>query len=214
MNSFSKNILINLIKLVIALIVFIHPSNALAQKGSAVFAGGCFWCLEHDFENIKGVISVESGYTGGELTNPSYRNHEGHQEAVIVHYDPTEISYPKLLRNFWRNIDPLDAEGQFCDKGDAYRPIIFASDKQQKDYALQSIELASKELNLSQTKIMVEIKPLNQFWLAEEYHQDFAKNNSFQYNFYRYRCGRDNRLDELWGDSARTGKGWKSRSEP
>ena len=188
--------------------IFCSPSFAIASPQTAVFAGGCFWCLEHDLEKLPGVSSVDSGYTGGDISEPTYRNHLGHQEAVIVYFDPLKITYETILRSYWRNVDPLDGSGQFCDRGDAYRPVIFIKDKSQRSFAIQSSEQAAKELDKSIMSLKVEISDAKKFWLAEEYHQNFAKRNKLKYNFYRYSCGRDMRLEELWGERARTDKEW------
>ncbi len=180
--------------------------NALEEN--AVFAGGCFWCLEHDFEELPGVISVESGYSGGEIESPSYRNHKGHQEAVRVSFNSLKVSYDDLLKSYWRNIDPYDSSGQFCDRGDSYRPVIFFNDKSQMISANLSLEKAAKELSIPLNKIGVKIEPKSTFWLAEEYHQDYAERNSIKYKFYRYSCQRDKRLEEVWGENARKGREW------
>jgi len=195
--------------LVFALIFFLgSPGYIEASQEEAVFAGGCFWCLEHDLEGLPGVISVDSGYTGGKSSDPTYRNHQGHKEAVILYFDPEKLNYQKLLRTFWRNIDPLDGDGQFCDRGDSYRPMIFTKDDEQRNYARQSVEDASKELDVSIKQIKVKIQEASPFWLAEQYHQDFAKRNRLKYKFYRNSCGRDKRLDEVWGRNARTDAQW------
>ncbi len=185
-----------------------HPIPAIAAQEEAIFAGGCFWCLEHDLEEIRGVNSVYSGYSGGELTSPTYSNHAGHQESVIVNYQPEEISYQRLLRSYWRNVDPIDGNGQFCDRGDAYRPVIFFNNELQRMQAVESAENAARELNLPIDGIKVEIRGAGRFWLAEDYHQNFANRNAIKYNFYRYSCGRDSRLKEIWGDKAQTDDNW------
>ena len=186
----------------------VSPQPLQASTQQAVFAGGCFWCLEHDLEGLRGVKSVGSGYTGGDLLNPSYSNHKGHQEAVSVTFDPEKISYKKLLRVFWRNIDPLDGDGQFCDRGDSYRPVIFTLDESQRNDAIISSELAALELDKSIESLKVDFQDLNKFWIAEDYHQDFATRNNIKYKFYRYSCGRDDRLEELWGERARSAQQW------
>ncbi len=190
------------------ILFFASPDVLEASQQEAVFAGGCFWCLEHDLEDLPGVSSVESGYTGGDTTNPTYRDHVGHQEAVLLYFDPVKVSYKKLLRSYWRNVDPLDGEGQFCDRGDSYRPVIFTSDESQRNDAIESAEQVSKELNKPIRSIKVQIEEAKSFWLAEEYHQNFAENNRFKYKFYRNSCGRDSRLDEIWGKRARTNDEW------
>ncbi len=195
---------------VLCAICLVYPGVLHASEQEAIFAGGCFWCLEHDLEGISGVSLVESGYSGGDLPDPTYRNHEGHQEAVIVRFNPLKISYQKLLRSYWRNVDPLDGEGQFCDRGNSYRPIIFVSDDNQREDAIQSFQSAAKELGQSTESIHLEIQDFKKFWLAEDYHQNFAELNPLKYNFYRYSCGRDKRLAELWGQQARTDEEWRT----
>ena len=185
---------------------------AYAEDEIAIFAGGCFWCLEHDLEVLQGVKNVDSGYTGGMMKNPTYRNHKGHQEAVIVEFEPEQISYETILRAYWRNIDPLDGQGQFCDRGDSYRPVIFTGNKLQKDLAETSLVSVLDELNLSSEQIQVEIKSKNKFWLAEDYHQNYAENNTFKYKFYRSSCGRDNRLKDVWGENATSAQPWNSNA--
>ena len=185
----------------------IKAVNALNE--TAVFAGGCFWCLEHDLEKLPGVISVESGYSGGDLINPTYRNHKGHREAVRVSFDSQKISYETLLKAYWRNIDPLDNEGQFCDRGSSYLAFIFTDGENQLSAAQKSLGDASKELHLSKKDIHVQIQARQKFWLAEDYHQDYAELNNIKYNFYRYSCGRDNRLKEVWGKNAGSANPWE-----
>ena len=192
--------------LIIAFSILINPLNTLAEE--LILAGGCFWCLEHDLESFKGINSVQSGYSGGNLQNPTYENHDGHQEVVLVNYDSQLVSLPDILRLYFRNIDPLDAKGQFCDRGDSYRPVIFLKDETGESDAKNAIVSASNELQVPLEKISVELKSKGQFWLAEQYHQDFAERNEFKYKFYRYSCGRDQRLDKLWGDNARSINLW------
>lgn len=166
------------------------------QRAAAVFAGGCFWCVESDFEHLDGVIEAVSGYTGGELANPTYQNHEGHLEAVRVIYDPSRISYRQLLHHFWRHHDPLDGAGQFCDRGPAYAPAIFVTEAQRTE---AEASLAETQRTLGR-QVATPIRPLGRFWRAETYHQDYYEKNPVQYRFYRWRCGRDQRVREIWGD--------------
>ena len=184
----------------------------MAAEQSAVLAGGCFWCMESDLEKLPGVISVESGYSGGSVSEPTYNQVSsettGHQEVVEVRFDADRISYPRLLQSYWRNVDPLDGDGQFCDRGDSYRPVIFTSGEQQNSEALASQSAAARELGVTASALKVEIKPLEKFWPAEDYHQNFAQLNSVKYKYYRWACGRDKRLDDVWGDKARTGETW------
>ena len=175
-----------------------------------ILAGGCFWCLEHDLESLNGVISVESGYSGGDLKNPTYENHDGHQEAVLVNYDSGILKFPTILRLYFRNIDPLDGDGQFCDRGNSYKPVIFFGDLDEKTQSEEAMVSASKELKVSRNRISVELKPKARFWMAEDYHQDFANRNELKYKFYRFSCGRDQKLDKLWGENARSRNIWSN----
>ncbi len=192
--------------LIIAFSILINPLSILAEE--LTLAGGCFWCLEHDLESLKGINFVQSGYSGGDLENPTYENHDGHQEVVLVNYDSQLVSLAEILRLYLRNIDPLDGKGQFCDRGDSYRPVIFFKDKIEETEARDAIVSASNELRVPLEKISVELKSKGKFWLAEEYHQDFAERNELKYKFYRFSCGRDQKLDKLWGDNARSTNLW------
>jgi len=192
--------------LIIVFSILINPLNAIAEE--LILAGGCFWCLEHDLESFKGINSVKSGYSGGDLQNPTYENHDGHQEVVLVNYDPGLVSLPEILRLYLRNIDPLDGKGQFCDRGDSYRPVIFFKDSTEESVAKNALISASNELGLPLEEISVELKSKGHFWLAEDYHQNYAERNEFKYKFYRLTCGRDKKLDELWGDNARSMNIW------
>ena len=191
-----------LFSLIILLAVFFKPLMIYAEE--VVLAGGCFWCLEHDLESLKGINSVISGYSGGDLKNPTYENHDGHQEAVLVNYDPEVVTLSEIYRLYLRNIDPLDGEGQFCDRGNSYRPVIFFENLDENNQASKTLLSASKELGVSLEEIKVELKPKTKFWRAEEYHQDFANRNELKYKFYRFTCGRDQKLDILWKDNARS----------
>ena len=190
------------------------PMAAMAEvEGeTAVLAGGCFWCLEHDLEGLPGVLDVESGYSGGHVDNPTYRQvsreDSGHQEVVQVRFDPARISYSTLLRSYWRNVDPVDGGGQFCDRGDSYRPVIFTADGAQAREAEASAQAAALELNQPRSALKVEIRNAAKFWKAEDYHQNYAELNSAKYKFYRWSCGRDKRLDQVWGKNARSGSPW------
>ena len=201
-----------LFSLVLGALLLLSPSASLAAEQSAVLAGGCFWCMESDLEKLPGVISVESGYSGGSVSQPTYNQVSsettGHQEVVEVLFDPEKIRYSRLPQSYWRNVDPLDGDGQFCDRGDSYRPVIFTSGEQQNSEALASQSAAARELGVSASALKVEIKPLEKFWPAEDYHQNFAQLNSVKYKYYRWACGRDKRLDDVWGDKARTGETW------
>jgi peptide-methionine (S)-S-oxide reductase len=180
--------------------------NAVDNKTEiATFAGGCFWCMEPPFDKLDGVISTTSGYTGGHLANPTYKQvsagSTGHTEAIQIEYDPKKISYEKLLTVFWYNIDPTTANSQFCDHGSQYRSGIFYHDDKQKNAAEKSLN------NLKQAKsfdeaVVTEITPASTFYPAEEYHQDYYQKNPLRYKYYRYSCGRDQKLEKLWGESA------------
>lgn len=179
-------------------------STATADK--AVFAGGCFWCMESDFEKLKdqGVIDVVSGFTGGTVKNPTYNgDHTGHYESVEVTYDPNKISYQQLLDYYWLQIDPFDDRGQFCDKGHSYLSAIFVANEQQRKLAEQSRQKVMAEF--PDKKVVTAILDASVFYPIkgdESYHQDFYKKSPIRYKFYRYRCGRDQRLREIWGDKA------------
>lgn len=163
----------------------------------AIFAAGCFWCVESDFDRVPGVLATTSGYTGGKTNNPSYEDHTGHVEALQVDYDPARVSYETLLDYYWRHVDLTDGNGQFCDRGPSYRPVIFTSDETQKALA----EKSKKDLEDSGRfkKIAVRIETAGTFFPAEDYHQDYYKKNPLRYRYYRTGCGRDARLTQLWG---------------
>ena len=195
-----------LFSLFIIFSILVNPINTFA--GEVVLAGGCFWCLEHDLESSKGISSVISGYSGGDLENPTYENHDGHQEVVLVNYDPELVSLSEIYRLYFRNIDPLDGGGQFCDRGNSYKPVIFFDNSEEKNEASKALLSASKELGVRLEQINVELKPRSQFWEAEDYHQDFASRNELKYKFYRFSCGRDQKLDKLWKENARSNIFW------
>jgi len=173
---------------------------ASAQNAKAIFAGGCFWCTESDLEKVPGVIAVVSGYTGGQLAKPSYdqvsAGGTGHYEAVEVTYDPRKLGYAQLLDAFWHDVDPFDDLGQFCDKGSQYRGAIFYLNADQKKIADDSKRALERRFG---RKIVTGILPAGPFYRAEEYHQDYAKKNPLRYHFYRFNCGRDQRLQAVWG---------------
>jgi peptide-methionine (S)-S-oxide reductase len=184
---------------------------AQAEIEKAVVAGGCFWCVESDFEKVKGVVDVVSGYTGGNKENPTYKSHSGHYEAVEITFDNAVISYGELIAKFLRSVDVTDAGGQFCDRGDAYRTAIFVSGAEQKAAALAAVAEAEAVLG---RKIVTPVKAAKTFWIAEDYHQDYykgtgiiltragPKKQSNAYKFYRESCGRDARVREVWGAEA------------
>jgi peptide-methionine (S)-S-oxide reductase len=172
------------------------------QPQVAIFAGGCFWCMEPPFDALDGVLSTTSGYTGGRVANPSYEQVSeggtGHREAVRIEYDPARISYPELLEVFWRNVDPIDAGGQFCDRGSQYASAIFALDAEQRRFAEASKQSLDRSGKLGKP-IATPILEAGAFYPAEEYHQDYAQKNPIRYRYYRHGCGRDARLKEVWG---------------
>ena len=177
------------------------PPAAKPKLETAVFAGGCFWCMEHDMKGIRGVVSVESGYTGGHVDHPTYRDvtseTSGHYESVRVAFDPAKVDYGFILSRYWKLIDPTDDEGQFCDRGPSYRSAIFVANDAQRKAAEQSKAEAAKGLKHGTMK--TPILPLKAFWPAEEYHRDFAVRNAEHYNAYRAGCRRDERLKDVWG---------------
>ena len=200
------------VALTLLLVCSVAVSPAQAALEEAVFAGGCFWCLEHDLEGLPGVKEAISGYSGGSVENPTYHQVSaggtGHQEAVLVRFDSSRLSYPALLRAYWRNIDPLDGGGQFCDRGSSYRPVIFTKGAEQAAAASASQRAAARELGRSASDLKVQIKPLKRFWPAEDYHQNYAEHNRLRYDYYRWACGRDRRLDAVWRAKARQGSAW------
>ena len=180
-------------------------ASQVAVTAKAIFAGGCFWCVESDFDKIAGVISTTSGYTGGQTANPSYEqvssHATGHAEAVEVVLDPAKVSYQRLLAYFWHTIDPTVKDQQFCDHGSPYRTAIFAQDANQLKIA-QASRAALEKSKLLKDPIVTDIVLAGAFYPAEEYHQDYYKKNPIRYKFYRSSCGRDARLQQLWGNQA------------
>ncbi|MEQ8403934.1 MAG: peptide-methionine (S)-S-oxide reductase MsrA [Oceanicaulis sp.] len=177
--------------------------NGLSQ---AVFASGCFWCTEADFEKLDGVVEVVSGFAGGDEENPGYyevvRGETGHAEAARIIYDPETVSYDALLDHYWVNVDPFDAGGQFCDRGSSYAPFIFPVGEAQAEAARESLEEVEARFERS---VAVEIEPLNMFWPAGAEHQDYAEKNPIRYQRYRFGCRRDQRLRDVWGEDALSG---------
>jgi peptide-methionine (S)-S-oxide reductase len=171
------------------------------QSATAIFAGGCFWCVEADFDKVAGVISTTSGYIGGSVKNPTYNQVSaggtGHAEAVKIVFDPAKVTYAKLLDVFWRNIDPLVKDKQFCDSGDQYRTAIFYLDDEQKKSAEDTKKKV--EAKFAPRVVYTQIVQATTFTDAEDYHQDYYKKNEARYKFYRWNCGRDQRLEQLWG---------------
>jgi peptide-methionine (S)-S-oxide reductase len=182
----------------------VEQEPARPGLAKAVFAGGCFWCMEPAFEHVPGVISATSGYTGGHTLNPTYEtvsyNDTGHYESVEVLYDPKQVTYAQLLDVFWRNIDPANGHGQFCDIGPQYRSAIFYRTEAEKALA----EKTKQELiETKRLLVTTQILPASAFYRAEEYHQDFYRKHPVRYKFYRFNCGRDHRLAQIWGPPAR-----------
>jgi peptide-methionine (S)-S-oxide reductase len=182
-----------------------EPAASSSNLAKATFAGGCFWCMEPPFDKLEGVVSTTSGYIGGHQENPTYQGVSaggtGHAEAVEILYDPDKISYGELLDVFWHNIDPITANRQFCDSGSQYRSAIFYHDEAQQRLAEQSKRALEQSGRFSQP-IVTEIVPATTFYPAETYHQDYYRKNTLRYKFYRYSCGRDQRLEELWGEES------------
>lgn len=196
-------------RILLTALLLLAPLTARAE--TAIVAGGCFWCVESNFESVKGVSGVVSGYTGGDMENPTYENHTGHYEAVEITFDPAVISYDQIIAKFLRSTDVVDDGGQFCDRGPAYRSAIFPQNRAQD--AAARAEVARAEADLGQ-KIVTPILPAKTFWIAEDYHQDYYKGENITltrggvktqaeaYKFYRKGCGRDARVAQLWGDAA------------
>lgn len=200
-----------LLLLRLLLVATLGPACLTAAMGAApdrphlakaTFAGGCFWCMEPPFDQLDGVVATISGYIGGTKEMPTYEEvsagRTGHTEAVEVAYDPAKVSYEKLLEVFWRNIDPLTVDAQFCDHGSQYRTGIFTHDEEQKRLA-EASKAALAASGRFKRPIVTEIAKATAFWPAEEYHQDYYLKNPVRYKLYRYNCGRDRRLEELWG---------------
>ena len=181
-------------------------SEAPVNAETAIFAGGCFWCVESDFDHVPGVLETVSGYTGGHLDNPTYkdvvRETTGHREAVQIIYDPSKVSYDDLLEVFWRSVDPTDPDGQFCDRGESYTTAIYTLDDGQRAAAEASSKKAMEALG---RPIVTVIAPASMFYAAEDYHQNFYQKNPVRYRAYRFGCRRDARVEALWGDEAHRG---------
>ena len=181
------------------------PAASGATTARAIFAGGCFWCVESDFDKVPGVLSTTSGYTGGSTVNPSYAqvssHTTGHAESVQIVFDPAKISYEQLVAHFWRTIDPTTKDRQFCDVGSPYRTAIFATDAEQLRIATAS-RAALEKTKPFKEPIVTEVLPAGPFYAAEDYHQDYYRKNPLRYKYYRASCGRDARVKELWGEAA------------
>ena len=187
-----------------ALFVALTVNVVMAQAASAVLAGGCFWCMESDFEKLDGVSDVVSGFSGGTHPDPTYRGaHTGHYEAVRITYDPEVVDYQGLLDHFWVNIDPFDARGQFCDKGHSYLAAIFVANDEERELAEKSKQKVVE--TFPDKAVVMPILPAATFFPIkgdEEYHQDYYKKSPLRYKYYRFGCGRDRRLEEVWGEKA------------
>ncbi len=205
---FKINLLMSwgVVALLIGGLLIISPAGGHADDGlqhsKATFAGGCFWCMEEAFEKVEGVTSAVSGYIGGQVENPTYEQVStggtGHAESIEVTFDPSKVTYAKLLEVFWRNVDPTTPNAQFCDHGNQYRTAIFYHDEKQK----QLIDESKQKIEVSKTfpeAIVTEISPASTFYIAEEYHQDFYSKNPIRYKYYKWNCGRVKRLEQLWG---------------
>jgi peptide-methionine (S)-S-oxide reductase len=188
-------------------VIIIASTNVMAATNleKATFAGGCFWCMEHPFDEIPGVVSVTSGYTGGHKKNPTYEEvsagGSGHAESVQIVYDPSKVTYERLLNVFWHNIDPTAKDRQFCDSGYQYRSAIFYHNDKQHRLALQSKVLLEKNKTFKEP-VVTEVVQATEFYPAEDYHQHYYKKNPIRYKYYRSGCGRDQKLKELWGNAA------------
>jgi peptide-methionine (S)-S-oxide reductase len=176
-----------------------------SKSSTAIFAGGCFWCMEKPFDQLPGVSATISGYSGGSVVKPTYNQvsggSTGHREVVQVTYDPAKVTYETLLSVFWHNVDPLDSKGQFCDKGSQYTSAVFVADEAQRKAADASKQALDRSKQFK-TPIVTAIIPAAPFYAAEDYHQNYYQTNSSKYQFYRFGCGRDRRLEQLWGDKA------------
>ncbi len=191
-------------RFILAILTALTAGSALAEnRQTTVFAGGCFWCVESDFDQVEGVVATVSGYSGGESEDPSYRTvsagGSGHYEVVQITYDADLVSYERLVHLFFRSVDPTDAGGQFCDRGESYRTALFVSTEAEKEIA--ETARARAEAYLGQ-RITTPVLPVAAFWPAEDYHQDYYLKNPLRYKFYRSRCGRDRRVNALWGVQA------------
>jgi peptide-methionine (S)-S-oxide reductase len=192
-----------LTRLLFATTLLAAPMAAQADEATAVFAGGCFWCVESDFDKVEGVLETVSGYTGGTTTEPTYkdvtRGGTGHYEAVEITYDPDVVDFETLVRHFFTHVDPTDDGGQFCDRGHSYKTAIFAQTEEQRTIAAE-VKAEFDAAGILPAPIVTPILDGAPFWDAEGYHQDYYMKNPIRYTFYRRSCGRDARVDALWGD--------------
>jgi len=174
-------------------------STRAAETKTAIFAGGCFWCVEDAFDHVDGVTETVSGYAGGTTPDPTYGSHKGYVEALKVTYDPSKVTYAKLLDHYWHNVDPFDPTGQFCDKGPAYRTVVFVSNDEEKELAEKTKQDIAERFD---KEVATEIRPTTTFYAAEDYHQDYHNQNPVSYKIYKWNCGRAQRLAEIWGDKS------------
>ena len=196
------------------MLAVVTPHHALAGAGGelavATFAGGCFWCVESDFDTVPGVVETISGYTGGTVDHPTYEQVSeggtGHREAVQIRYDPKQVSYERLLHIFWRSVDPTDDGGQFCDRGESYQTAVFVGNDEERRLAEASKETLEQSAVLD-AAVVTPIEPAGDFYPAEGYHQDYYTKNPFRYRYYRFACGRDSRVQQVWGKQAHDGIG-------
>ncbi len=197
----TPNLYSEVISMKKVILFFIISIFSFAVEKEAYFAGGCFWCMEPPFEKLAGVLSVTSGYSGGHIENPSYKEvssgKTGHREAVKITYEDSVVTYPQLLETFWKQIDPTDPDGQFVDRGFQYSSAIFYIDEKQKSQALKSLEDLENSKKFEK-KIVTDIVKFKNFYPAEEYHQDYYKKNKLRYKYYRYHSGRDQFLNSIW----------------
>jgi peptide-methionine (S)-S-oxide reductase len=206
MATYKRLTLLMVNLLICVTLVAWSPNNVLGApaSGKAYFAGGCFWCMEEVFEQVEGVLSVASGYMGGTVANPTYEQvsagRTGHAEAIEVIYDSAKVSYQQLLEAFWRNIDPLTPNAQFCDHGSQYRSAVFYTSEEEQRLA-EASKTAIEQAKQFPAPIVTELVPATTFYMAENYHQDYYKKNPFRYKYYKYSCGRAKRLEALWGKS-------------
>ncbi len=203
----SKATFLSAALLASSLLASTAPTLADDKLKTAIFAGGCFWCVESDFDHVQGVVETISGYSGGTTsTNVTYKTHVAarHREVVKISYDPTKVSYDMLLDVFWRSVDPTDGGGQFCDRGHSYTTAIYTLDEEQEKIAKASLAKLEADEALAKS-IKTEIAPASTFFAAEDYHQDYYNKNPVRYKYYRYSCGRDNQVQRVWGDQAHLG---------
>ena len=195
-----------------SVLAVVAPHNSLAaaedELAVATFAGGCFWCVESDFDAVPGVVETVSGYTGGTVADPTYKlvseGGTGHRKAVRIRYDPKQVSYERLLHIFWRSVDPTDDGEQFCDRGESYQTAIFVGNEEERRLAETSKEVLEQSTVLD-APVVTPIDPAGEFYPAEDYHQDYYTKNSVRYRFYRFSCGRDSRVQQVWGKQAHDG---------